>query len=149
MRYAIHKVCAYPVAICWIAGTAAIWFPLTVMFANSGSFAFLLDNWDTIPCLFLAYASTAGLGFFAGAFFLSWLVLPLCRKINGAPYQAGAHVLILSGDHAGKETIIYEITTGQGGQPVPRVDLGPEAKESFRDLYDEYSLLRISPRSGM
>jgi hypothetical protein len=135
------------VVICWIIGTFAIWVPLTWTFVQSGVFATLLDDWTTIPLLLLCYAATSGLGFFAGAFFVLWLVLPVCRRLNGAPHETGEQVLILSGDRSGFATSIYEITNGQGGQPVPRVDLGIEAKEKFKDLYDEYCLLRISPRS--
>ncbi len=147
MRYAIHKACACPFVICWIIGTCAIWLPLTTSFVHSGVFSTLLDDCTTIPLLLLCYAATSGLGFFGGALFFSWLILPFCTRFNGAPHEVGEQVIILSGARSGTATSIYEITTGQGGQPVPRVDLGAEAKEKFKDLYDEHCLLRISPRS--
>ena len=90
--------------ICWIIGTFAIWVPLTLTFVQSGVFATLLDDWTTIPLLLLCYAATSGLGFFAGAFFVLWLILPVCRRFNGAPHEAGEQVLILSGDRSGTAT---------------------------------------------
>ena len=104
----------------------------------------LLDGWTTIPLLLFCYAATSGLGFFAGAVFVSWIVFPICRRLNGAPHEVGERVVVLSGPHSGRAGSIYTVTTGQGGQPLPRVELGAKARERFGDLFDDYALLRIS-----
>lgn len=145
-RYLIHKACAYPIVICWAVGTLCIWVPLYMGLARSGSFQFLLNDWTTIPLLLVGYAASSGLGFFAGAFFLPWLVLPICRHANGTPHKIGETVLILSGPHSGRMGRIYAVATGQGGQPLPRVDLGEDARENFGDLFEDYALLEIRSR---
>jgi hypothetical protein len=145
-RYILHKACAYPYAICWIAGTLLLWTPLSVQFARSGAFSDLTGDWSSVALLLLCYACTSGLGFFVGVFFISWYVEPRCRRFNGAPHEVGERVVVLSGPYSGREAVIDEISRGQGGQPVPRVDLGREVRESFGDLFDEYALLRISSR---
>ena len=143
-RYLIHKTFAYPFVICWIIGTIAIWTPLSIELARSGAFGMLLDGWATIPLLLLCYAATSGLGFFAGAFFVSWIVLPICRRANGAPHEVGERVVILSGPHSGESGSIRNFTIGQGGQRLARVELGDEARQRFIDFLEDYEVFRIS-----
>lgn len=147
-RYLMHKAFAYPFVICWILGTIAIWTPLSMALASSGAFGMLFDDWTTIPLLMLCYAATSGLGYFAGAFIVSWIVLPVCRRLNGAPHRVGERVVVLSGPHSGRTGSIYTVATGQGGQPLPRVDLGDKSHERFGDLFEDHALLRLStPRT--
>ena len=143
-RYLIHKAFAYPFVICWFFGTLAIWTPLSMELAGSGVFGILPDGWTTIPLLLLCYAASCGLGYFAGAFFASWMVLPVCLRLNGAPHVVGERVVVLSGPHSGRIGCIYTVATGQGGQPLPRVELGDKSRERFDDLFEDYALLRIS-----
>lgn len=56
------------------------------------------------------------LGFIAGLL-RSWLILPVCRRLNGAPPEAAEQGLILSGDLSGTATSIYEFAIDQGCQP--------------------------------
>ncbi len=142
----LHRVCAHPYIISWAIGSIGLWIPLTIQFHAAGVFGYLTMEWSTIPLVLLCYAATSGLGFFVGGFSIVGLVLAACRRLNGAPHEVGECVTVLSGPHAGKVSTIYEIAKGQGGQPVPRVDLGEEAKHKNQDMFDEYSLLRISSR---
>ena len=145
-RLWLHRLWARPMHISWVIGTLAIWVPMTYSFVSAGATQFVVQDW-TIPLLLLVcYAATAGLGFFIGAFFVSWFVEPFCCRRNGAPHDAGESVIVLSGRYSGQTSTIYAITTGQGGQLLPMVDLGQEAREKFLDIFDQYQLLRLSPR---
>jgi hypothetical protein len=146
-RYWLHKALAHPFRICWVIGTICLWISITFLFLKTGTFDALTDQWSTAPLILLSYAAISGLGFYAGLFSVGWLVLKLARRVNGAPYKIGESVIVLSGPYSGKTSTIYEIAKGQGGQPVPRVDLGEEAKQRYQDLFEEYSLLRHSPRT--
>ena len=117
---------------------------MTLYFIEVGVFEFLAMEWSTVLVFVAGYAATSGLGFYAGIFGVGWLVLPACRHINGAPHKKKESVMVLSGLFSGKNGIIYKISRGQGGQPLPRVDLGSEAMEQYHDMFEEYSLLRIS-----
>ena len=139
----MHKTFAYPFGICWVIGALGIWIPLSIHLAQSGAFRTLLDDWSTIPLLLLCYAATCGLGFFAGVFFISWIVLPVCRRFNGAPHQVGDRVVVLSGPHAGKTGSIRTLATGQGGKPLLRVEFGEKTRESLGDLFEDYALLTL------
>jgi len=121
-----------------------IWVPLTCYFLTAGVFLSLTEDWAAPPLLLICYAATSGLGYFASVFFVSWLVLPICSRRNGAPHEVGESVTVLSGPLAGKTSTIYAITTGQGGQPLVRVDFGAETREKYLDIFESYQLLRMS-----
>lgn len=142
----IHRILAHPMHICWVIGTLTLWIPLTGRFHETGMFEGMMDDWTTIPLLVVGYAAASGLGFFLILIFLGWLVILGARRINGAPHQVGEQVAVLAGPYAGRISTIYEICQGQGGQSLPRVDLGEEARKNHHDLFDEYRLLRVSPR---
>jgi|GEM_PF-2114523 len=149
MRYAAHKVCAYPYWISWIIGTLALWVLLTWNLFSSVSFAAVFEQWTAIPLVILSYVATAGFGIFVGVTVVSWVVLPRCRRLNGAPYKPEERVLILSGPHAGSEALIITIEPGQGGDPVldAFVDTPPEnlpRNKPRRVLLDDYSVLRLN-----
>ena len=146
LRYNAHRVCAHPMTISWGIGTLLIWIPLSKEFVTSGAFTGFPNDLTMVLLLSLSYVLTSGLGFFLGGFLVLLFVLPICRRLNGAPHEEGERVLILSGKHSKKSGLIYEISIGQGGQPVLRVDLGDEAKKSYEDMYGEESLLRLLPR---
>ncbi len=144
IRYAIHKIFAHPLIICWILGTLTIWIPLSIEFAKIKVFETSFNNVMSTLNLLLCYAATLGLGFFIGGVFISWIVLPICRRFNGAPHEVGENVIVLSGPYAGRVGIIYAIAIGQGGQPLPRVELGDKERENFANMFKDYALLRIS-----
>lgn len=93
------------------------------------------------------YATTAGIGFYAAILTVGWMVMGMSRRICRSPHEVGETVMILHGPFTGRKTTIGEITRGQGGQPAPRVDLGLDAEGACGDVFDEYCLLRLSPRS--
>ncbi len=142
-RYLIHKACAYPLAISWIIGTLLIWTPISITMVRNDVFEIWREDWTVIPLLLLCYLAASGLGLIAGAALISWPVARICGRLNGAPHAVGEKVLVLSGPHSGKAGCIYEITTGQGGHPLPRVKLGDETLEDYCDLFEEYELLRL------
>jgi len=79
-------------------------------------------------------------------FSVGWLVFAITGRLNGAPHEIGESVMVLSGPYSGRVTTIYEIPEGQGGQPVPKVDLGAEAQQKYHDIFEEYALLRMSSK---
>lgn len=145
-RYWLHRVFAHPLHIAWVVGTLGLWVPLTMQLHKADVFGFLMAEWSIIPSLVLCYAATSGLGFYAALFTVFWLIVAVGERINGALHEVGESVLVLSGSRAGQVSTIYDIIIGQGGQPLPRVDLGAEAREKGLDIYAQYQLLRMSPR---
>lgn len=145
-RYWLHWMFAHPFHLTWIVGSIGLWIPLSLEFREAGVFDSLMADWSTILLVLVCYAATSGLGFYAALFTLAWLILDISHKMSGAPHEIGETVMILTGPFTGRQAIIYEITPGQGGQPVPRVDLGDEARQKYQDVFAEYSLLRMSRR---
>ena len=94
--------------------------------------------------LFLAFVSASGLGFFLGMFTCWPWIRRICCRINGAPLKIGDCVLVLSRRHRGTMAQVYEITTGQGGWDLARLDLGRLHRAKFTDIFEEYSLLKIN-----
>ena len=92
--------------------------------------------------LLIGYAGLAGLGFFVGAVPLFWLVARVCRWVNGGPYVVGDRVTVITGPNAGTTTTVYELTRGQAGNLLPRLELGAKAREKYLDIFEDYSLLR-------
>ena len=73
-----------------------------------------------------------------------WLVVRLSRRINGAPFAIGDFVTILAGPKTGTVARVYDLTRGQGGDLLPRLDLGNEARDKYLDIFDDHTLLRHS-----
>ena len=48
-----------------------------------------------------------------------------------------------SGPLRGSTAEVEDITTGQGGWDVVWLDLGPERRKKFSNIFEEYSLLKI------
>jgi hypothetical protein len=145
VRYLLHRVCAHPACICWFLGTLAIWIPMTIHFNFAAVFDALFGKWWQIFRLCVFYATTSGLGFFFGGTVFCWTVYPLCRRVNGAPHAVGDRVTVLCGRYTGTIAHVYELTRGQGGQLLPRVDLGPAVREKFKDIFDDFCILRTPP----
>jgi len=137
----LNKICAYPVIVSWALGASIL---NVAIFAFIGVPSSARDwNWQMILILVFVFIPTTGLGFFLGVFTCWPLMRIICGKFNGAPLKVGDRVLILAGPQKGKTAAVYEITTGQGGWELARLDLGEECKEKFRDIFEEYSLLKI------
>jgi hypothetical protein len=93
----------------------------------------------------LALTVTTLLGYFLGMFVCWPAVRIACTRYNAASLKSGDQVMILSGPQKGNIAEVYDITVGQGGWNLARLDLGQERKEKFRDIFEEYSLLKIQP----
>ena len=139
-----HRICARPMTISWVLGTLMLWTLVTFALRSEGMFPAVFTEVSSVLCLLLGYACLSGLGFFAGAFTVQWLVLRVCRYINGAPFAVGDYVAILNGPRVGTVARVYELTVGQGGGLLPRLDLGADVAAKFLDIYDDYRLLRQS-----
>lgn len=144
---ALHRMCAYPMIISWVPGACLLDITTLVLLSKEVSLAAIASDWQGILLLALVLIPATLLGYFAGMF-TSWpAVRILCGKINGAPLKTGDHVVILSGLQRGTVARVYEITTGQGGWNLARLDLGKECREKFRDIFEEYSVLKIKGSS--
>jgi len=93
--------------------------------------------------LLLAVVAATGLGFFSGMFTCWPWIRPICSTFNGAPLKTGDRVLVLAGPPRGTTAQVYEITTGQGGWDLARLDLGPAHRDKFTDIVAEYSVVKI------
>lgn len=139
-----HRICARPVVICWLLGALFLWTLTSMAFLSDGVFPAAFSDVSTVLLLLLGYACLAGLGFFVGTIPLFWLVARVCRWVNGAPYVVGDRVTIITGRNAGTTTTVYELTPSQGGDLLPRVELGAEARQKYLDVCDDFTLLRTS-----
>ena len=139
----INIVCAHPIMVCWVIGAMVLNVGGLVLLALELSTFSLLFRPTVAIWLLLGLVPLTILGLFVGVIISAPAVSCICRRINGAPFAVGDEALVLVGSHKGKETTGYEITIGQGGQPVLRLDLSPEMKAGYGDLFDECSVLKI------
>jgi hypothetical protein len=137
-----HRICARPMMISWVVGTLILWCLTTYALHREGVFPVVFTDIFSVLCLLLAYGCLSGLGFYAGLFTVFWLVLRVCRYINGAPFAVGDHVTILTGPRTGTIARVYALSVGQGGGLLPRLDLGADLASKHLDIFDDYSLLR-------
>lgn len=128
--------------ISWVIGTLVLWVIATVALHREGLFPAVFMELTPLICLLVVYACLSGLGFFVGGFTVLWLIIQACRHINGAPFKVGDHAVILTGPKAGTVARVYELTRGQGGGLRPRLDLGEESRDKYRNIFDDYALLR-------
>lgn len=108
----------------------------------------IANDWQGLVFLVLAVVAASGCGYFLGMFTCWPWIRPICGRFNGAPLQTGDRVLVLAGRHQGTTAQVYEITTGQGGWSLARLDLGPSHRNKFTDVVEEYSVLKIRGRPG-
>jgi len=117
------------------------------LFPPRASLSTIVPDWQTMLLLVWILIPSTGLGLFLGMFTCWPLVRVICSRYNGAPLKVGDQVIILSGPDKGKLAEVYEITVGQGKWELARLDLGQERQEKFRDIFEEYSLLKIKDKS--
>ncbi len=139
----LNIVCAHPFLVCWFIGATILDAGAVILVAQDLPSPLLLLRPSIALWLALALVPSTCLGFFLGVFTCAPALVFVCRRINGAPFAVGDRVLILAGPRRKEETIVYNITTGQGGQPLLRLDLGPEMKTIYKDIFEEYSVLKI------
>jgi len=139
----LNRICAYPVIISWVIGAlvldAIILIPL---FKGLSLSAFLTDR-HVVLYLLAALIPSSLLGYFLGMFTCWPLIRIFCSRYNGAPLQLNDRVMILSGAQKGTIAEVYEITRGQGGWELARLDLGQERKGQFTDIFEEYALFKM------
>ena len=107
----------------------------------------LTSDWRVALWLLAAAIPTSNLGCFVGMLACWPWIRVICSRYNSAPLKIGDRVLILAGPQKGDMAEVYEITAGQGGWNLARLDIGPERRKKFTDIFEEYSLLKINGES--
>jgi hypothetical protein len=142
----LNKICAHPVAVSWVLGACGIDVPLMVSILRGGSLRAIVADWQVMLVVVLVLIPASGLGLIIGMFTCwPWMRI-ICSRYNAAPLKVGDHVMILSGPQKGKIVRVYEITVGQGGWELARLDLSAESNKDFRDIFEEYSVLKLKTK---
>jgi hypothetical protein len=144
----LNNICARPVVISWIIGACVLDGLLLTVPSNGLQLISIASDWQGAAFLLLAVVAATGLGFFLGMFTCWPWIRHICSRINGAPLRIGDRVLVLSRRHRGTTTQVYEITTGQGGWDLARLDLGTAHRDKFTDIFEEYSVLKVNGEPG-
>ena len=140
---ALNKVCARPVAVSWFLGACGLDAAIVALLSKEVSLTAIMSDWRASLFLVLALIPGTLLGYFAGMFTCWPFIRPICSRLNGAPFRVGDHVMILSGPLRGGTAEVEDITPGQGGWGVVWLDLGPEHRKTFSNIFEQYSLLKI------
>lgn len=138
-----NRICAYPVLVAWAIGAAVLDIATIVAITANCPLSAALRQPGLVLILGFTLIPATLLGYFLGMFTCWPLIRIICSRYNGAPYKVGDKVLILAGPHKGATVDVYEVTTGQGGWELVRVDLGQHHKDKFKDILEVYSVLRI------
>jgi len=139
----LNKICAHAEIVACVLGACALDAVMIRWLMDEAPLRAIVADWHTMLYLLAALIPATLLGSLFGMLTFWPLVRVVCSKINGAPLKPGDQVMVLTGPHRGAVAEVYGITRGQGGWELARLDLGIEERESFRDIYEEYSLLRI------
>jgi hypothetical protein len=143
---ALNKICAHPMIVTWVLGACVLNAFILGSISHGMSLAVMISDWQTMEIFTLAFIPATGLGFFLGMFTCWPMVRVICSRYNGAPLKVGDQVLILTGPDKGKIVEVWEITVGQGGWELARLNLSEERSQKFRDIFEEYSLLKIKDK---
>jgi len=137
------------VVISWVLGACALDAAVITLLSKEASMFTIAADWRAALWLFAALIPTSALGYFLGMFTCWPLVRVICCRYNLAPLKAGHHVMVLSGPQKGITAEVCEITVGQGGWNLARLDIGEERCKKFNDLFEEYSLLKVNGEPGV
>ncbi len=138
----LHRICAYPNRIAWFFGALIInAFLIFSLVASWGDLATLLYP-NVLLWFVLLLIPTSLLGFLAVIPFGS-AISRFCDHMNGVPFEVGEKVVILRGPHIGQETQVLGFTQGQGGVKLLVLDLGKDANEHYRNLFEECHVTRV------
>lgn len=140
---ALNKICAHPQIISWILGACFLNVVVLGTISNGIPLVSTISDRQSLEIFALAFIPITLLGFFLGMFTCWPLVRVICSRYNGAPLKAGDQIIILTGPLKGNFTKVYEITSSQGGWNLVRLELGEEHQKKFKDIFEEYSLLKI------
>lgn len=139
----LNRICARPMLICWTVGALVV----NGVILTAPSMGRPLISGATDPqgwaLLIIAVIGATGLGYFLGMFTCWPWVRRFCCRFNGAPHRPGDRVVILAGPLRGLASQVEDVTTGQGGQDVLWLDLGPERGKRFGNIFEEYSLMKL------
>src|SRR5437867_4982419 len=134
----LNRVCARPVLICWIVGACVLDAVVLTVPSNGVRLSSIASDWQGWAFLILAVVAATGLGYFLGMFTCWPWIRPICSRFNGAPFKSGDHVVILEGPLRGTTAEVEDITKGQGGWDVVWLDLGPERRKTFSNIFEEW-----------
>jgi len=142
----LNKICARPSIICWVIGACLVDAAVIVSFKDV-SFSSMVVDWWMMIWMLAALIPASLLGYLVGMM-LCWVWLrPICCRYNSGPLKEGDRVMILVGPLKGTVAEVYEMTKGQGGWDLARVAIGQEGRKKGSDIFNEYSLLKISTSS--
>lgn len=68
------------------------------------------------------------------------LLGPIAARLQGWPFAVGDRVWILSGRHKNRIATVYAVWLERG---LVRVDLGPELRKQFDDVYCAVTVCRV------
>ena len=139
----LNRICAYPVVVSLVIGASVLNAAVLTLPADGVRLISIACDWPGKLLLILAVFATTGLGFFLGMFTCWPWIRPICSRLNGAPFKPGDRVVILAGPLRGTTAQVEDITKGQGGWDLVWLDLGPERRKDFSQIFEEYSLLKI------
>ena len=115
-----------------ISGGIGVAGALAMMVAELQSKSALTAHPGVLIWIVLAAVPMAAIGWIVGVFFL-WIPLGhAAARVQGWPFAVGDHVWILSGRDRDRITTVYEVWAERG---QIRVDLGPERKDKFEDVF--------------
>ena len=143
---ALNKICAYPVIVSCVLGASVLNAVIFSSILNGESLSAIISDWQTILILVFTFIPATGLGCLLGVFACWPLIRVICSRYNGAPLKIGDTVMILSGPEKGKIAEVWEITVGQGGWELARLNLSEERSQKFQDIFEEYSLFKIKTK---
>ncbi|MGZ7078834.1 MAG: hypothetical protein ACXVJT_05410 [Thermoanaerobaculia bacterium] len=125
----------------WMVGAAVVWVQYLRWAVNPSRELF--GDWR----FFLSFAAITiasfGVAILSACLLAALLLGPFYRfqaHLNGAPFEPGDEVRILSGKERGRVTRVYSLW--QGG--TVRVEISESAKSSFKDIYGGHQLLLVS-----
>jgi hypothetical protein len=140
----LNRICARPVVVSWVLGACALNATVIALLSKTVPMSDIAADRQAVLWLLAAVIPTSLLGYFVGMFTCWPLVRVICSRYNSAPLKAGDHVMVLSGPQKGTMAEVYEITVGQGGWNLARLDIGQERRQKFTDIFEEYSLLKLN-----
>src|SRR5690625_597418 len=128
MRHQVlGRVTSHPLAVSWLIGAISLnGIVLYILKTEFGTLS-VFFTFPIVLRMLLILAASSALGLFAGVFTVGPILFWLFSAMNGAKCKVGDLVVVLSGSYRGSVTRIYEVTLGQGGGKLFRLDLGEKA----------------------
>jgi len=142
----MNIICARPVLVTWFFGSVIINILVLVLGLGDFSLQYLFKDEGIFYILLLVVANIM-LGYFLGMLTIWPFIRKICSWYNGAPLKVGDKVKVLTGPLRGKIAIVYSIPLGQGGWSLACIELGHEQKEQFTDIFEQYSLLKLTEKT--